>query len=82
LQTRLVIDKPEKHLLGSLLSSLRLSWRNLRLKSIFLVYFHSIITCAAVFLSIMDLIDDITKGRKQEVLCMLPELGPLPLPVF
>jgi hypothetical protein len=34
------------------------------------LYFHSIITCAAVFLSIvtsiMDLIDSITKGRKQE----------------
>jgi hypothetical protein len=33
------------------------------------LYFHSIITCAAVFLSIvasiMDLIDCITKGRKQ-----------------
>jgi hypothetical protein len=34
------------------------------------LYFHSIITCAAVFLSIIasvrDLIDHITKGRKQE----------------
>jgi hypothetical protein len=44
------------------------------------LYFHSIITCAGVFLSIvasiMDLIDHISKGRRQENIMHAPRIRP------
>jgi hypothetical protein len=50
------------------------------------LYFHSIITCAAVFLSIvasiMDLIDCVAKGRKQGSVMHAPRIRPTAPPVF